>query len=311
MAATAFSDYGPFDAGTGANRTEAWWRDYARHFLTNGVLNGEQNELEAFGDSTGLQVKVRTGRIFIRSHWAKLTSETTLAIDSNSSGNPRIDRVVARVDAANNVVELDVIKGTPAGSPVAPTVATGASDIWEVSLAQVAVANGASTISAANVTDERTYAMAGGSPYLSTRVYRATALSCTNDTLTDMAFGTLDYTDLTGRFHSTSTNPDRLLAPFAGRYQLHVAVEFDTNATGYRLVTALKNGTTDVAPPVAVNAITGRATPVLLDVPEIVLAAGDYVRIRVRQNSGGSLNVLGTSSSPTGTTHAIWRYLGA
>lgn len=311
MAATAFSDYGPFDAGTGANRTESWWRDYARHFLTDGVLNGEQNELEVFGDSTGLQVKVRTGRVFIRSHWAKLTSQTTLAIDSNSSGNPRIDRVVARVDASNNIVELDVLKGTPAGSPVAPTVATGASDIWEVSLAQVAVANSASTIASTDVTDERTYAMPGGSPNLATRVYRATALACANDTLTDLSLGTLDWTDLPGRFHSTSTNPDRLLAPFTGRYALHVAVEFDSNSTGWRLITALKNGTTDVAPPAAVSAINGRATPVFLNVPEIQLVAGDYVRLRVRQNSGGSLNVLGTSSSPTGTTHAIWRYLGA
>lgn len=307
----AFTDYGPFDAGIGANRTESWWRDYARNFLTDGVLNGEQNELETFGDSTGLQVKVRSGRIFIRSHWARLASETTLAIDSNTSGNPRIDRVVARVDASNNIVELDVLKGTPAGSPTAPAVATGAGDVWEVSLAQVAVANSASTITAANVTDERIYAMPGGAPNLATRVYRATALACANDTLTDLALGTLDWTDLPGRFHSTSTNTDRLLAPFSGRYALHVAVEFDSNSTGWRLITALKNGTTDVAPPAAVSAINGRATPVFLNVPEIQLAAGDYVRLRVRQNSGGSLNVLGTSSSPTGTTHAIWRYLGA
>lgn len=306
-----FDDYGPFDSGVGALRTEDWWRDYARHFLTDGVLQGEQNNLEVFADSTGLQVKVRTGRWFGRSHWAKFTAQQTLAIDGNSSGNPRIDRIVVRVNAGANTMGVDVLKGTPASSPTAPVCATGASNIWEWSLARVAVANGATTIAAADVTDERTYAMPGGTTKLSCRAYRATALAVANDTLTDLDLGTDDWNDLGDRLHDADgTDPERLLAPFAGRYALHVAVEFDTNATGYRLITALKNGTDEIAPPAIASAWSGRSSTVHMNVPEIRLAAGDYIRLRVRQTSGGSLNVLGTSSSPTGVTHAIWRYLG-
>lgn len=312
MAATSFTDYAPFDAGVGALRTEDWWRDYARNWHTDGVLKGEQNGLEVYADSSGLQVKVKTGRCMIRSHWGKMTTETTLAIDANSSGNPRIDRVVARVDASNNVVELDILKGTAGVSPSAPTLATGASDIWEISLAQIAVANSATTIASTDVTDERSYVMPGGTTKLSVKAYRANAIACSDGTLTDLDLGNESWNDIAdGRFHSTSTNTNRLYAPWDGRYELNVAVEWDTNATGYRLITALKNGTDEICPPAISSGWTGRSATTHLNIPEIRLSKGDYVRLRVRQNSGGSLNVLGTSSSPTGTTHAIWRYLGA
>jgi hypothetical protein len=69
--------------------------------------------------------------------------------------NPRIDRVCLTVNdsaytgSINNVV-VNVVAGTPAGSPTAP--ATPANSI---SLATVAVAAGATTITNANITDTR------------------------------------------------------------------------------------------------------------------------------------------------------------
>lgn len=79
----------------------------------------------------------------------------TLGITTPDPTNPRIDRVVATVrdayySGAFNDVILQVVAGTPAGSPVAP--ATPANSI---SLATVAVAAGATVITNANITDTR------------------------------------------------------------------------------------------------------------------------------------------------------------
>lgn len=82
-----------------------------------------------------------------------------VTIPPNSSGNARIDLVCVKVDplqtpgddgAAN--CSYVVVQGTPAGSPVAPAVPAK-----HTVLAQVAVANGFSTITSGNITDRREY----------------------------------------------------------------------------------------------------------------------------------------------------------
>jgi hypothetical protein len=150
--------YAPFDTGAGAGVMEATWRDMMKHMLgsASGVVRGFGNNCNTFGDSTGMQVKVDTGEGWVRGHYAKFTSIKILAVASNASGNPRVDRVVMRADFVNNTIAVDVVTGTPAGSPVAPAVTQNTS-IWETSLATIAVANGAVTVSAANVTDDRSY----------------------------------------------------------------------------------------------------------------------------------------------------------
>jgi len=113
---------------------------------------------------TGMSVLVATG-------WAVVIGTTTsnmgaytvyndasavATITAADPTNPRIDRVCLTVNdsaysgAVNNVA-INVVAGTPAGSPTAP--ATPANSI---SLATVAVAAGATTIVTANITDTRT-----------------------------------------------------------------------------------------------------------------------------------------------------------
>lgn len=148
--------YHPFDAGAGANIVEAQWRAMARHWVHggSGVLATELNKLSTIGDSTGMQVKVDTGRAWVAGHFYENDAQLTLAISSNASGNPRIDRVVIRADFTANTIAATVITGTPAASPVAPAI-TQSTSVWDIPLAQVAAANGAVTIAAGNVTDER------------------------------------------------------------------------------------------------------------------------------------------------------------
>lgn len=158
MAATAMDSYAPFDAGAGANVTEDGWRAMMRRGNIAGVVKGQLLELLPFGDSTGMFVKVSTGETVIEGYWGQVASTKTLTIGANVSGSTRLDVVVARAQWANNVVEVDVIQGTPGSG--APSV-TRDSTKWEIPLGIVTVINGAATIAAADVKDARQW---GGPP---------------------------------------------------------------------------------------------------------------------------------------------------
>jgi hypothetical protein len=80
---------------------------------------------------------------------------TTLTVTTADPTNPRIDRVVVTVrDAyytgAFNDVIFQVLAGTPAGSPTAPAIPANS-----ISLATIAVAAAATSITSANITDTR------------------------------------------------------------------------------------------------------------------------------------------------------------
>lgn len=82
-------------------------------------------------------------------------ASATATITTADPSNPRIDRVCITVSdayytGALNQVAINVVAGTPAASPSAP--ATPANSI---SLATVAVAAGATSITTANITDTR------------------------------------------------------------------------------------------------------------------------------------------------------------
>jgi len=149
-----FDEYCPFDAGPGADAQEDQWRSMWRYQVQNGVLRNVDNELQAYGDSSGMQVKVKTGQVVITGHWGKTTAEDVLPITAAHATLARRDLVVVRADFVNNKIVNDVITGTPASTPVNPQVTRNTS-IWEIPVAIVTVAAAASTVSAANVLDAR------------------------------------------------------------------------------------------------------------------------------------------------------------
>ena len=135
--------------------TQALW-------ATTGIINASSLEVTQ-NSPAGMSVRVASG-------WAAIVGTTqanmgtyvgyndatvVLGVTTADPTNPRIDRVCMTVNDAyytgslNNVV-LQVVAGTPAGSPVAP--ATPANSI---SLATVAVAAGATALTTANITDTR------------------------------------------------------------------------------------------------------------------------------------------------------------
>jgi hypothetical protein len=146
--------YFPFDSGAGANVTEAQWSKMAQNWLSTGVIKSYNNELSVYADSTGMQAKIKTGAAWIKGHYFEADAEEVLAIGTADGTNPRIDRIIVRLDWSLNTVQLAVLQGTPAVSPTAPALTQNTSR-WEISLSQVYVGANVSTISAGNVTDER------------------------------------------------------------------------------------------------------------------------------------------------------------
>jgi hypothetical protein len=182
----------PFDAGAGANITEDQWRKMGDLWLKSGPVRGQLLDLQVFADSTGMQVKVRTGKAWIKGHYYENDAEKILAINAADPVNPRIDRVVLRATFAANTVGLAVLQGVPAGSPSPPAV-TQSSAVHEISLAQVLVDAAAATIAAGKVTDERVFAGSIAALELQTLINQAAGvnLSASADSLVESATVTL------------------------------------------------------------------------------------------------------------------------
>jgi hypothetical protein len=136
--------------------TETQFSQWARN-IGEGVKPGTADELEPFADSSGLNVKVRAGESLVRGHYYRSTATETLTITTADPSNPRIDAVVLELDPTANSIVLKVIAGTPASSPVAPTLTQTDGAVYQQLLAHVDVAASAVSISSGDVTDLRTF----------------------------------------------------------------------------------------------------------------------------------------------------------
>jgi hypothetical protein len=131
------------------------WRHYFTAFTISGIVTNQGNELKVNPQGTpNKTVYVDTGAALLQGAMRIFTGTTNLTIADNSSGNPRIDRIVARLNYDDRKIELAVLQGTPASSPVAPSLTRDAT-AYEISLAKIAVANGFTTITSPEITDER------------------------------------------------------------------------------------------------------------------------------------------------------------
>lgn len=109
------------------------------------------------------------------------SSNETLSIAANSSGNARIDTVVLQADYALQTVRLVVLTGTPAASPVSPSLTQSTSVLWEIPVADIAVANGFTTIVNANITQRQEWVNAPGGVYLDSVLNNSGAIRKTGD----------------------------------------------------------------------------------------------------------------------------------
>ncbi len=122
----------------------------------DGALFGFQNALAVAPTSpASLAVDVDTGAAWVQGRYFEVfASKETVTISTADPTDPRIDRIVVRLDLSARTITLAAKAGTPAASPSPPSLQRD-STIWELSLAQVAVAAGATQILSGDITDER------------------------------------------------------------------------------------------------------------------------------------------------------------
>lgn len=102
---------------------------------------------------------ISAGLGFIRYDTAKgftfyMDAEETVLFDEPDTVLSRIDRVVLRWDESKNGVSLAVKKGSPSSTPVAVERETNSS-VYELVLYDITIAANATSISAANITDQK------------------------------------------------------------------------------------------------------------------------------------------------------------
>lgn len=94
------------------------------------------------------------------------TATVSFVIAANASGNPRIDTVVLQADYALQTVRLVVLQGAAAATPAVPALTQSANVLWEIPLADIAVANGFTSITNAVITPRHEWVNAASGVYL-------------------------------------------------------------------------------------------------------------------------------------------------
>jgi hypothetical protein len=141
----------------------------AAAWASDGIIGAIGDSTFVFADSSGRQVKIRAGK-YAQVHGRGYYSGTTdiiTTVTANASGQPRIDLVVLGLDRSTWAVTAYVKAGTPALTPSPPSLQRDAAGAgtgkWEIPLAYVNVANGASNLAASDVT--AIPAFVGGQPW--------------------------------------------------------------------------------------------------------------------------------------------------
>ena len=129
---------------------------YFKGLISRGVLQdyGDGFRVSAI---SGLSVSIGTGRAYFSDgRWLENDAAVTLTLSAANVTNPRIDRIVLRKDSTSAARACSVVikTGTPAASPAAPGL-TNADGIEEISLAQIRINANMTTLTNANITDER------------------------------------------------------------------------------------------------------------------------------------------------------------
>lgn len=149
--------YGYFNSVSGDRKyTAEQMSKYFSGIISKGVLQNYADKFQVFSNS-GMAVKISTGKAyFSNGQWVENDAIINLTLDAASVSLSRIDRIVLRRDNAEESRNVSVIikKGTPASSPTAPAL-TSTEYIEELSLCQILIGPNVTSISQANITDER------------------------------------------------------------------------------------------------------------------------------------------------------------
>lgn len=127
--------------------------NYLDKIVGSGVFPNPSNQLQVRA-GTGMEVVVNSGQGWINGHKMINTADLSIAIDGSDVLLGRIDRVVFYTDYSERTMGIEVVKGTPAVSPVAPSLVRTDSR-YEMSLATIKVDKQITSITNAMITDTR------------------------------------------------------------------------------------------------------------------------------------------------------------
>lgn len=138
-----------------ADTDESQYTLLFREFVGSGVLDSYDGVgLSVAGSGSALQVTLAPGDAIVRGFMMRNDADYVINVDANSSGATRYDRIVLRLDpAANSIVPAYVKPPSGAGPQTAEQTDTAA---YELPIARITVANGATNLSGA-VVDERPF----------------------------------------------------------------------------------------------------------------------------------------------------------
>ena len=132
--------------------TETQFSQFFRNLGAGVVGSPSGTELKVTA-GTGLAVSVALGQAMVRGHFYNSTAAEAISLTAANGTNPRIDAIVLTLDPTANSIVLAKVDGTPAGSPVAPTLTQTDAGVYQYLLATVLVPAAATVPS--TITDSR------------------------------------------------------------------------------------------------------------------------------------------------------------
>lgn len=124
--------------------------EWLRKFFTTGVFDGELQVTSA----GGMDVSVSSGYANINGKVRFFDSATKLTLATAGATYPRIDTIVVERNDTDRKITIKAITGTYSANPTA-TAPVRANNVYQIVLAQIYVAAGATSITQAAITDTR------------------------------------------------------------------------------------------------------------------------------------------------------------
>ncbi len=124
--------------------------EWLRKFFTTGVFNGELQVASA----GGMDVSVSSGYANIEGKVRFFDSATKLTLATAGATYPRIDTIVVERNDTDRKITIKAITGTYSANPTA-TAPVRANNIYQIVLAQIYIAAGATSITQTAITDTR------------------------------------------------------------------------------------------------------------------------------------------------------------
>lgn len=126
-----------------ADSFEKW----IKKFFTTGVFSGD---LEVTA-GTGMSVSMAPGYVNINGKIKLFEDDTDFTLSMADGTNPRIDTVVIERNDDNREITAKIVTGTPSAIP-SPTAPVRTDTIYQLVVAEIYVAAGATSITSANIT---------------------------------------------------------------------------------------------------------------------------------------------------------------